>query len=66
MLSEIAAVLTERLPGVNLQEYLTTAGAEERRKIGHQLGELLVRLSGMPFLTFGEFSTAIRIARCLV
>jgi aminoglycoside phosphotransferase (APT) family kinase protein len=48
-------VLTERLPGVNLQEYLTTAGEEERRKIGHQLGELLVRLSGMPFLTFGEF-----------
>jgi aminoglycoside phosphotransferase (APT) family kinase protein len=48
-------VLTERLPGVNLELYLETAAADERRKVGEQLGELLVRLSGMPFLTFGEF-----------
>ncbi|MGW1340870.1 phosphotransferase family protein [Kribbella sp. NPDC002412] len=48
-------VLTERLPGVNLQLYLETAGAEDRRRVGEQLGELLVRLSGMPFLTFGMF-----------
>jgi aminoglycoside phosphotransferase (APT) family kinase protein len=48
-------VLTERLPGVNLQVYLETAGQGERRTVGRQLGELLVRLSGMPFLTFGAF-----------
>lgn len=48
-------VLTERLPGINLQTYLDTAGDKQRQKVGEQLGELLVRLSGMPFLTFGEF-----------
>jgi len=48
-------VLTERLPGINLQTYLDTAGDKERQKVGEQLGDLLVRLSGMPFLTFGEF-----------
>lgn len=48
-------LLTERLPGVNLQVYLDTAGEDERRTVGEQLGELLVRLSGMPFLTFGMF-----------
>ncbi|WP_405058113.1 phosphotransferase [Kribbella sp. NBC_01505] len=48
-------LLMERLPGVNLQVYLETAGPEERRKVGTQLGELLVRLSGMPFLTAGMF-----------
>jgi len=48
-------LLTERLPGVNLQVYLESAGAAERRKVGAQLGELLARLSGMPFLTFGMF-----------
>ena len=47
-------VLTERLPGVNLETYLATAGDKERARVGEQLGELLVRLSGMPFLTFGE------------
>ncbi|MEV0290240.1 phosphotransferase [Kribbella sp. NPDC050820] len=48
-------VLTERLPGVNLQLFLETADAEDRARVGEQLGELLVRLSGMPFLTFGMF-----------
>ncbi|TCO23308.1 aminoglycoside phosphotransferase (APT) family kinase protein [Kribbella steppae] len=48
-------LLTERLPGINLQVFLETAGEDERRTVGRQLGELLVRLSGMPFLTFGEF-----------
>ena len=48
-------LLTERLPGVNLQVYLETSGEDERRTVGEQLGELLVRLSGMPFLTFGLF-----------
>ncbi|MDX6247096.1 MAG: hypothetical protein QOF10_456 [Kribbellaceae bacterium] len=48
-------VLTERLPGVNLEKYLESAGDDERRKVGEQLGDLLVRLSGMPFLEFGEF-----------
>jgi aminoglycoside phosphotransferase (APT) family kinase protein len=48
-------VLTERLPGVNLEKYLESAGDDERRKVGEQLGDLLVRLSGMPFLDFGEF-----------
>ncbi|TCO51672.1 aminoglycoside phosphotransferase (APT) family kinase protein [Kribbella antiqua] len=48
-------LLTERLPGINLQVFLDTAGEDERRKVGAQLGELLVRLSGMPFLTSGMF-----------
>ena len=48
-------VLTERLPGMNLEKYLETAGEAQRQRVGEQLGELLVRLSGMPFLTFGEF-----------
>ncbi|WP_328999067.1 phosphotransferase family protein [Kribbella sp. NBC_00709] len=48
-------LLTERLPGVNLAVYLATAGADERRQVGQQLGELLTRLSGMPFRSFGLF-----------
>ncbi|MFG1908243.1 phosphotransferase family protein [Kribbella sp. NPDC048928] len=48
-------LLTERLPGVNLQVYLETATDEQRRTVGTQLGELLARLSGMPFLRPGMF-----------
>jgi aminoglycoside phosphotransferase (APT) family kinase protein len=48
-------VLTERLPGVNLEVYLQTAGEAERRRVGEHLGQLLVRLSGMPFRVVGEF-----------
>jgi aminoglycoside phosphotransferase (APT) family kinase protein len=48
-------VLTERLPGVNLETFLAVADERQRVLVGEQLGELLVRLSGMPFLSFGEF-----------
>ncbi|HEY3511192.1 phosphotransferase [Kribbella sp. NPDC051137] len=48
-------LLTERLPGVNLQVFLETASDEQRRTVGTQLGELLARLSGMPFLRPGMF-----------
>ncbi|ADB32168.1 aminoglycoside phosphotransferase [Kribbella flavida DSM 17836] len=48
-------LLTERLPGINLQTFLETATEAQRESVGGQLGELLVRLSGMPFLTFGQF-----------
>ncbi|NIK60241.1 phosphotransferase family protein [Kribbella shirazensis] len=48
-------LLTERLPGVNLQVFLETASEGERRSVGTQLGELLARLSGMPFLQSGMF-----------
>ncbi|MGZ0146441.1 phosphotransferase family protein [Kribbella sp. WER1] len=48
-------LLTERLPGVNLQVFLETAADEQRRTVGRQLGELLARLSGMPFLRPGMF-----------
>ncbi|MFD7157123.1 phosphotransferase family protein [Kribbella sp. NPDC059898] len=48
-------LLTERLPGVNLQVFLETADEAQRRTVGTQLGELLARLSGMPFLRPGMF-----------
>jgi len=48
-------LLMERLPGVNLQVFLETAGADERRLVGTQLGELLAALSGMPYLQAGMF-----------
>jgi aminoglycoside phosphotransferase (APT) family kinase protein len=48
-------LLTERLPGVNLQLFLQTASDDQRRTVGTQLGELLTRLSGMPFLKAGMF-----------
>jgi aminoglycoside phosphotransferase (APT) family kinase protein len=48
-------LLTERLPGVNLQVFLDTATQDQRRTVGTQLGELLARLSGMPFLHAGMF-----------
>lgn len=49
-------LLTERLPGVNLQVFLESATQAQRRSIGTQLGELLARLSGMPFLRAGMFA----------
>ncbi|HEY3559502.1 MAG TPA: phosphotransferase [Kribbella sp.] len=48
-------LLTERLRGVNLQVFLESASQEQRRTVGTQLGELLARLSGMPFLKPGMF-----------
>jgi aminoglycoside phosphotransferase (APT) family kinase protein len=48
-------LLTERLPGINLQVFLESATDEQRRRVGTQLGELLARLSGMPFLRAGMF-----------
>ncbi|HWD81832.1 MAG TPA: phosphotransferase [Kribbella sp.] len=48
-------LLTERLPGINLQVFLETADEAQRRTVGTQLGELLARLSGMPFLRAGMF-----------
>jgi aminoglycoside phosphotransferase (APT) family kinase protein len=48
-------VLTERLPGVNLETFLTTAGGAQRRRVGEQLGDLLATLSGIPFLRAGTF-----------
>ncbi|MDX3000442.1 phosphotransferase [Kribbella solani] len=48
-------LLTERLPGVNLQEFLESATDDQRRTVGAQLGELLACLSGMPFLRTGMF-----------
>ncbi|TDO61066.1 aminoglycoside phosphotransferase (APT) family kinase protein [Kribbella sp. VKM Ac-2571] len=48
-------LLTERLPGINLQVFLESATDEQRRRVGTQLGELLARLSGMPFLQSGMF-----------
>ncbi|WP_350276828.1 phosphotransferase [Kribbella sp. HUAS MG21] len=48
-------LLTERLPGINLQVFLETATADQRQRVGTQLGELLARLSGMPFLRAGMF-----------
>ena len=49
-------VLFERLPGVNLETYLGGADEAQRRRIGGQLGELLARLSGIPFPRYGEFA----------
>ncbi len=48
-------LLTERLPGINLQVFLESATDDQRRRVGTQLGELLARLSGMPFLQSGMF-----------
>ncbi|HEY4569125.1 MAG TPA: phosphotransferase [Kribbella sp.] len=50
-----AYLLTERLPGINLQIFLESATEDQRRTVGEQLGQLLARLSGMPFLTGGMF-----------
>jgi aminoglycoside phosphotransferase (APT) family kinase protein len=48
-------LLMERLPGINLQVFLESASEEQRRTVGVQLGEVLARLSGMPFLQSGMF-----------
>jgi aminoglycoside phosphotransferase (APT) family kinase protein len=48
-------LLMTRLPGVNLQVFLESATDDQRRAVGMQLGELLARLSGMPFLKAGMF-----------
>ncbi|MEU8221987.1 phosphotransferase [Kribbella sp. NPDC048915] len=51
-------LLTERLPGINLQVFLESATEEQRRSVGTQLGDLLARLSGMPYLKSGMFRDA--------
>lgn len=48
-------VLAERLPGVNLELFIAEADDRQRRRVGEQLGDLLSRLSGMPFLESGLF-----------
>jgi aminoglycoside phosphotransferase (APT) family kinase protein len=48
-------VLSERLPGISLETFLTTASEPQRLRIADQLGELLGTLSGMPFLHAGTF-----------
>lgn len=52
-----AYVLLERLPGIRLDTFI----AEEKdpallARAGQAAGEILARLSGMPFLTSGEFA----------
>src|SRR5262245_49456023 len=52
-----AYVLLERLPGLRLDTFV----AEEKdpallARAGQEAGEILARLSGMPFLTSGEFA----------
>lgn len=51
-------VLCERLPGVRLDQLLAAPDTSERarRTAGGHLGELLARLSGIPFLRAGEFT----------
>jgi aminoglycoside phosphotransferase (APT) family kinase protein len=51
-------VLFERLPGVNGQLFLDGADEHGRRRFGAELGGLLVRLGGMPFLPRGDFAGA--------
>ncbi|HET7173492.1 MAG TPA: phosphotransferase [Nocardioidaceae bacterium] len=57
-------LLTERLPGVRLEELLPRAGAAEWERLGIQLGRLLARLSGIPMPRPGTFADAeLRIDR---
>ena len=51
-------VLLERLPGINGQMFVEGADEGLRRHFGEQLGGLLVRLGGMPFLRWGDLAGA--------
>lgn len=51
-------LLAELLPGRRLDEVLPTAGTALRETVGHNLGAILARLSGMPFRTAGPFADA--------
>ncbi|NYG60623.1 aminoglycoside phosphotransferase (APT) family kinase protein [Nocardioides daedukensis] len=52
-----ALLVTSMLPGTRLDLVLLTASAELRARIGASLGRILTRLSGMPFLNAGAFTT---------
>lgn len=51
-----AFLLTERLPGRRLDLVLPTADADLRHKLGASVGEVMARLSGVPYLHPGRFA----------